>query len=145
RGDAIQHLADHWGIYGAPRREQWERNARDLLRDLPGLDALKYVDTDLVVRWRVSRDGSGPELIDTRLRTDEGRAEAFTAARAHGTIRLTPPLNLHTGGFGVAFIAPIRVREVLQGYVTSTVHAADLVQLLGNTVERDFGVALRHG
>ncbi|MEX2481276.1 MAG: PAS domain S-box protein [Gammaproteobacteria bacterium] len=142
--DAIQRLADHGDIYGMPSREHWERGARYLLRDLPALDALKYVDTNLVVRWRVSRDGNGQELIGTRLQTGEGRAEAFAAARTGAGIQLTPPLNLHTGGFGIAFIAPIQIQQALQGYVTSTVHADDLVQLFGSTVERDFGITLRH-
>ena len=104
RGEALQRLADRVALYG-PTREQWEREARDYLRDFPSLHALILSDPQMVVQWRVAGDGN-VDLVGRSLAVDDGRLEVFRKAAEIGQPRLTPPVTLRSGGIGVGRSRP---------------------------------------
>jgi signal transduction histidine kinase len=51
RLDALARMADVWVRFGPLDREQWDFQATMIQRDLPGFQAIEWIDRDFVVRW----------------------------------------------------------------------------------------------
>ncbi len=144
RGSALQRFAERWSIYGAPTQAQWEQEARLILRDFPELIAVVYADADYIIRWRVARDGR-QQLIGTSLGTDDGRIDVYRDAERRKTVRLTPAIDLRSGGLGIAYVVPVHANEKLVGYFTTSVRADEILASTGDLALADFGVSVRDG
>jgi PAS domain S-box-containing protein len=143
RGSALQRMAERWRVYEIPQQSQWEDEARLLLRDFPELIAVVHADSDYRIRWRVARDG-GTQLIGASL-GDAGRVEVYAAAVQARAVRLTPALELRSGGLGVSYVAPVHVGDALAGYIAASVRADEILQSEGDPWTDNFNVALHDG
>ncbi len=142
RGFALQRLANRWDNYGEPTQEQWERDAASLQHFFNDLHAITMIEPDLTIRWRVSVDGTGQEIIGTSVGTEGGRAEAYQRARETILPQLTPGLELRSGGFGIAYVAAIYEDERFRGYTSSSIRTEGLLDVASAAVAGEFGVML---
>jgi len=67
---ALDRLARRSLTDREPSQADWEADARRYLRDMPGFQALQWLDTEFATRWRVARadevfmqDGSAPRVV----------------------------------------------------------------------------------
>ncbi len=142
RGYALQRLANRWDTYGAPTEAEWQRDAASIQHFFTDLHAITMIEPDLTIRWRVSVDGTGQEIIGTSVGMDGGREEAYQRARETMLPQLTPGLDLRSGGFGIAYVAAIYEEERLRGYTSTSIRAGDVLDLASETVAGQFGVML---
>ncbi len=142
RGFAIQHLARRWDTYGPPTQAQWEGDVSALQENFSNLHAITMIEPDLTIRWRVSIDGTGQEIVGTSVGTDGGRAEAYQRARETLTPQLTPGLELRSGGYGISYVAAIYESDRFRGYVATSIRADEILDIASDMIRGQFGATL---
>jgi PAS domain S-box-containing protein len=142
-GSVVRRISEDWAILGVPTKTQWENRAGIVLRDYPGLHALIYTDETTTVRWRVSRDGQGQDLIGRRLSTDNFRDGVFADAATSLRVRMTPSIDLHSGGRGVSLVSPVLIDGELQGFITASIRADGIVKLFDDASLAGFSIMIR--
>jgi PAS domain S-box-containing protein len=100
------------------------------------------IEPDLTIRWRVSVDGTGQEIVGTSVGTDGGREEAYRRARETVLPQVTPGLELRSGGFGIAYVAAIYEHDRFRGYTASSIRAADLLDIASEMISGQFTAML---
>jgi len=93
---ALERMGAHWEIVGGMSERVWTEVALNHLDDLPGLEALAWVDSSAQIRWSVNRQT--PYLI-SGLTLSEHQDYQATLERSYNRqdITLSKPLFLHTG------------------------------------------------
>lgn len=142
RGDALHRMAEIRSENAPGDLAQWEHHARLLLRDFKDLNAIILTDSNYIVRGRVARDGESL-LIGTSMAIDEARRNTFKAAAESRQVRLTPAVELRSGGLGLAFVAPSYVDGRLNGYITASIRAEDLLKDVKTELADRFAIVLR--
>ncbi len=104
---AIARLAERWEVFGVPPRTEAEREARILIRGVPGLKAMIRVAPSSRVRWRVPFRGSR-RVVGHFLDAAPARARAILRARTLNRVEMTPLIHLFRGGVGFVVVAPVR-------------------------------------
>jgi len=118
RVPALQRLVDRWAIRGGTPKAEFMADAGAYVRDLPGLQALGWVDGSFHVRWIVPLKGN-EQAQDLDLTFEAGRRMALETAREKRTPTMTPPADLVQGGEGFIIYSPIYVQDRFDGFLST--------------------------
>jgi len=101
-------MAMGWQISGPPSQAAWEADAASIVRDVPDVEALQWIDASHHVHWTTSLTGGGT-LGSAAL--DEARLSAVTEAETQLQPVITRIVDIPGGG-GPGFIiyAPITIK-----------------------------------
>ncbi len=142
RGQFQQRLASRWNIYGPPTQDQWIKDAKAVLNDLPGMFAVAYATPDRISRWRVSVDGKNEGYLGVALDGDPVRKAAFDAADATGTVQMTSSAIHVSGARGHLYITPIIVNAERLGYLVASIRANNMANLVTGPSVAGFGIRI---
>lgn len=106
----VMRMAERWDAGSGLSEPAWRVSARSLLRDIPGLVSLQWLDNSGTVRWAEPM----PEmqaLVGTRPNQDPIRQSLLDNARRSGQAVYSRPIELLQGGLGLLLYAPLQGGE----------------------------------
>jgi nitrogen fixation negative regulator NifL len=144
---ALQRIVERWETSGGTGRSEFVSDARSFIKDLPGFQALEWVDASFHVRWIVPLQGN-ENAQDLNLGYSEARRAALEASRDSGQPVMSTPIELVQGGKGFLIFFPIFVENKFTGFLLAVfkvqhwldyVFSSDDTQLLFNISARVAG------
>jgi len=113
---ALSRMARRWEDQGGAPQPLWRADAARYLQDNPGLQAISWVDSSMVVRWVESLQGN-EAARDLHLDFEPRRTQALETARLERAVTATRTIELVQGG--KAFIAyfPLYIDDRFDGYI----------------------------
>jgi PAS domain S-box-containing protein len=134
RANGIERMAGRWVTGVATVEEAWRRDARELVRDFPGILSIEHTDTNGIVQWiepiRGNAAALGLSVYDFPI-----VGEAFKRASTDRQIAYSGFFKLLTGKLGFVVVAPYS-RNVM--YYGQTFGVFELPALLTDDKELPF-------
>ncbi|MCP4149304.1 MAG: diguanylate cyclase [bacterium] len=115
---SLQRIVNRWVIRGGTPKNEFISDAQAYVSDLPGLQALEWVDKSYHVRWLIPFVGN-EKAQDLDLGFEEKRRMALEKARLHRTPVMTSPIDLVQGGKGFHVYFPIFIGGEFDGFVSA--------------------------
>lgn len=113
---ALAQLEKRWLLHGGTPRNEFESDANSYVNDMPGYQAIEWVDASLHVRWIVPLAGN-----ESALNLDLGFAHSRRAAVERAVTSMQPtmsaPIDLVQGGKGFLIYYPIRLHGEFDGLI----------------------------
>jgi PAS domain S-box-containing protein len=113
---ALRRMAERWEMRGGTPKNEFLSDAEAYISDLPGFQALEWVDADYVVRWVAPLAGN-ERALNFKLASEHKRLIALEKAKSLETPTATAPVDLVQGGRGFLMYFPIYVRGGFQGFI----------------------------
>ena len=121
---AIERWARRWERVGVPGREEFDAEAGDLIRDMPGFRALSYNDPGSIARYVVPSANSRA-LGRNIAAVSPDRRRALEAARDERRVAFTTPIQLVDGsGAGFLILTPVHDGGGFRGTIGIVFHLA---------------------
>lgn len=138
----LQRMADRWVMKGGTPKPEWEADAKNYLKDIPGFQALEWVDSNLVVRWIVPFEGN--EGAKDLLLTFEGRRKmALEASLKSRHAVLTLPIDLVQGRKGFLIVFPLFIENRFDGFILGVFRIQEWINdVMKEFLISDWGVAI---
>lgn len=113
---ALQRMAGRWMVHGGTEEIEFIKDADELIDDLPGFQAIEWVDRDYYARWVVPLAGN-EQAVNLYLAAEEQRRLALEKAKISATPTVTVPIDLVQGGKGFLIYFPLHVRGEFDGFL----------------------------
>ena len=113
---ALQRMVRSWELRQGTPKDEFIAEAQSYLSDVPGFQALEWVDKDSYVRWIIPMEGN-EQALNLNLSFEKNRWAAMVRARGNGAPCMTLPVNLVQGGNGFLMFFPIYLRGDFAGYI----------------------------
>lgn len=113
---SFQRMVDRWEVRGGTPKNEFDHDATNHLIDLPGIQAIEWVDKDYYIRWIVPLTGN-EQAQGLYLASEESRKRALEQARSSKNPTMTPPVNLVQGGLGLLIYFPVFTDNVFDGFI----------------------------
>ena len=121
---AIERWARRWERVGVPGREEFDAEAGDLIRDMPGFRALSYNDPGSIARYVVPSANSRA-LGRNIAEVSPDRRRALEVARDERRVTFTTPIQLVDGsGAGFIIFTPVHDAAGFRGTIGIVFHLA---------------------
>ncbi len=124
---SLVRMARRWEARGGTPKEEWELDARVHLADVPGLQALEWVDKTFHVRWVVPQEGN-QKALDLNLAAEEKGRIALEKAKDIRIPTVTAPIDLVQGGKGFLIYVPIYTRGEFDGFILAAFRIEEWLQ-----------------
>lgn len=112
---ALQRMAIRWEIQGGTPKEEFVSDAGAYVADMPGLQALEWVDRDFIVQWVVPLAGN-ERAQGLNLAFESRRRVALEKSRETRSPTMTAPVELVQGGKGFLVYVPLFVNNEFSGF-----------------------------
>jgi PAS domain S-box-containing protein len=122
---ALDRMARRWEFSGGTPKSAWEADATTFISDLPGFQAIEWVDADGRVRWVVPLAGN-ERTVGLRLNNDPVRRAAMEQARREHRIAISGIVELVQGGRGFLLYRPLFVGPRFDGFLVGVFRAGNL-------------------
>lgn len=114
---ALQRMADRWQVRGGMPKKEFVSDAAGYVADLPGFQALAWVDRNFIVQWVVPLAGN-EHVQGLDLAFESRRRETLERAIRTGSPTITVPVDLVKGvGKGCLAAVPIHVENEFAGFI----------------------------
>jgi len=119
--------------------EAFRSTALRIQHELPGFQAINWIDAMGVIRWVTPLNDNLPVVgADLRAKADAGAAVAFNRSLRDRTDTATPHIELVQGGKGFATYLPIVKNNQVQGFINGVFRIEELMTIcFGNSI-KDF-------
>lgn len=117
---ALQRIVDRWDIRGGIPKAEFIADGNAYIKDLPGFQALGWVDTSFHVRWITPLKGN-EQAVDLNLAFEQSRRIALESARNTRTPTMTSPVDLVQGGKGLLIYYPIYIKDRFDGFLSAVI------------------------
>lgn len=131
---SLQRMAWRWEMRGGTPREEFLADAGSYVEDLPGFQALAWVDEGFVIRWVVPQT-TNEKIANLSLAFEDLRRQALEQARTSRTLVMTPPLDLVRGGKGFLILFPLEVRGKFDGVLLAVVRYGEWLDHVFNITD----------
>lgn len=121
---AITHMAHRMENATELRQVEWEADAQNYLRDLPGLTGLARLDNGSVVRWVMPRFAQ--KYVGRPYDEDPIRRRILERTRDANQTLVSPALELLIGGAGIIVTSPVRRADESSGFLVGAFHMHDI-------------------
>ena len=140
----MERMAGRWEAVGGMDRQVWSHDAQALRRDIPGIQAIEWVDRNVRVQWVEPLAGNeAAQGLDLSL--DAERKAALERARDHGIAVVSRPIDLVQGGRGVLVFVPLHKAGDFDGFILGVFRADDLLPALLGRGGGQYGLELLVG
>lgn len=112
---SLQRLVDRWVLRDRIPKDEFVADAKAYIKDLPGFQALEWVDSSFHVRWIIPLKGN-EQAQNLNLAFEKKRRVALEAARDKRIQTMTSPIDLVQGGKGFLIYFPIYVGNRFDGF-----------------------------
>lgn len=113
---ALQRLARKWEQHDSDFKEEFISDAQFFISDVPGFQAIEWVDSTGHVRWVVPLAGN-EKAAGLDLTFEKNRREALERSRAIRSPAVTMPVDLVQGGKGILVFLPIFTQKGFEGHI----------------------------
>lgn len=129
RLEAVAYLGETIGTQPEIAPETFTLLAERLISEVPGFQALNWIDSDWVIRVVVPKTGNEPvEGFDLHQHPDSSVAAALVAAERTGEIQRTDMIELVQGGAGFASYYPVfNADGTIRGFVNGVFRNRTLI------------------
>lgn len=121
---ALRRIASRWERRGGTPHEEFLEDVRAHISDMPGFQALEWVDAGFYVRWVVPLEGN-EEAVGLNLAAEERRRAALETARHTREPTMTGPVDLVQGGKGFLIYFPVFAEGEFDGFILAAFRAED--------------------
>jgi diguanylate cyclase (GGDEF)-like protein/PAS domain S-box-containing protein len=112
----LRRMARAWELRSGISKEEFAGEAGAYLSDVPGFQALEWVDKDSIIRWVVPLEGN-EKAVGLNLSSEKTRRTALEKARIGRAPSMTAPIDLVQGGKGFLSFFPIYARGEPEGFI----------------------------
>ena len=112
----LERMARKWEIYGGMPKEEFISDAEAYLSDVPGFQALEWIDKNFFVRWIVPFKGN-EKAQNLNLAFEKKRRIALEKAKRIRIPTVTSPIDLVQGGKGFLLYVPIYTHDKFNGFI----------------------------
>ena len=113
---SLQRYVKQWELSGGFSQVEFSAMMQDYINDMPGFQAIEWVDRDYFVRWIIPLAGN-EKAQDLNLALEEKRRLALETAKNYGGPSITTPVDLVQGGKGFLIYFPIFQDKQFQGFI----------------------------
>ena len=113
----LQRMARRWEFRGGTPRDEFYNESQAYINDVPGYQALGWVDKNYYVRWIIPYE-TNKEAVNFFLAAEEKRRIALEKAKESLFPTVTLPLDLVQGGKGFIIYFPLNVRGEFDGFIS---------------------------
>ncbi len=113
---SIKRIVRQWESSEGPRKERFLSEVKAYMSDVPGFQAIEWVDKNYYVRWIEPFKGN-EKALNLNLSFENNRFEAMKKAKSTRSPDVALPVNLVQGGKGLLMFFPIYYRDEFKGYV----------------------------
>lgn len=132
RMDALDRMSQRWAKNKGTNYNHWQADTHHYLEDMPGFQAIEWVDVDYVVRW-ILPEKSNEKAQNLDLSLESNRLEALIRAKNSRYPTISHSIELVQGGRGFLIYCPIWNENTFFGFILGVVN----VELWINTVLKD--------
>jgi len=132
---SLQRMARTWGGRRDAPKEELIGEVRSYVSDVPGFQALQWVDKDFIVRWVVPLEGN-EKALNLNLSFETNRRVAMEKARDLRAPAVTMPIDLVQGGKGFLTFFPIHTGGEFEGFILATFRIQEWLDYVFNTKNR---------
>ncbi|MBT5013066.1 MAG: PAS domain S-box protein [Rhodospirillaceae bacterium] len=113
---ALGRVVDRWQLRKGTPEVEFLADVRVYIEDLPGFQALEWVDSSYHVCWVMPLKGN-KQAVDLNLGFEEKRRVALEVAKNSKTPTMSSPIDLVQGGKGFLVYFPIFVDDKFDGFL----------------------------
>lgn len=143
RIDAISRMARRWNTAGGTAQRVWEADAYSYLQDMPGFQALEWLDAGGFVRWVVPMAGN-EKVLDIAPNQDPSRQRALDNAKNMRQLTVIGPVKFIQGGTGLLIFEPVFARDASDGFIVGVLRVDLLIQRIVEHNPQGFQVDVVH-
>lgn len=121
---ALQRIATRWEYRGGTPKGEFLNDARSYRYDLPGFQAIEWVDKNFIIRWIEPMAGN-EQALNLDLGFERNRRIALEEAKTGRVPVLSKPIDLVQGGKGILIYFPIFLRGDFDGFVLAVLRTQD--------------------
>ena len=118
RLSALQRMAGRWEFQDGIPLAAFNNDIRAYIADVPGVQALGWVDKNYYVRWITPYESNKPAL-NFYLAGEEKRRLALEKAKESRLPTATLPIDLVQGGKGFIIYLPLYVQGEFDGFISA--------------------------
>ncbi|MCK5444365.1 MAG: PAS domain-containing protein [Rhodospirillaceae bacterium] len=118
---ALYRIVGRWESRGGLPKAEFLDDAQNFILDLPGFQAIEWVDKNYIVRWVEPLKGN-ERALGLDLAFEEKRRVAFEQARDGQTPIMSSPIDLVQGAKGVLVYIPIFVKNKFDGFLLAVLN-----------------------
>ena len=146
---SLERMAGRWTVHGDTREAEFVKDAEALISDLPGFQAIEWVDREYYVRWVVPLAGN-EQAVNFNLASEEQRRLALEKAKTSAAPTVTLPINVVQGGKGFLIYFPVYVQGEFDGFLLAVFRTQEWLDYIVNLqhqyiVKNDFQVIVKFG
>ena len=134
RVSVLQRYAKQWEVHNGFSQEEFNADAQAFINDMPGFQAIEWVDQNYNVRTVVPVAGN-EAAQSLNLAFEENRRLALESAKNLGVPSMASPVNLVQGGQGFLIYFPIIVHGQFEGFVLAVFKMDEWVKYVLDTNE----------
>tara|TARA_R110002074_G_scaffold402342_1_gene608159 strand:+ start:104237 stop:105895 length:1659 start_codon:yes stop_codon:yes gene_type:complete len=116
RVPALERMALRWQQQGGTSEAAFIHDASAYIDDLPGFQALEWVDKNFNVHWVVPVNGN-EKARGINLAFETNRRITLESARDKKVPVMTPPIELVQGGQGFLIYVPVYIHNEFNGFI----------------------------
>ena len=135
---AIERLIGQWSVHGGFTETEFVKDVQSLVNDMPGFQAIEWVDPDYTVRWVVPL-ANNKEAVGLNLAFEEKRRLALESAKNNGNPTMTAPIDLVQGGKGFLIYFPINSLGKFEGFILAVFRVEDWLKYVLESQEFQSG------
>lgn len=121
---ALQRIVSRWEFSGGTPKSEFVNDVEAYLSDLPGFQAIEWVDKEFIVRWVVPLAGN-ERALDLNIGFEKNRRIALEKAKMGRKPTMSNPIDLVQGGKGILVYFPIFVRGEFDGFILAVFRTHD--------------------
>lgn len=145
RAMAIDRMARRWEHSGGTAKTAWEADAATLASNLPGFQAIEWVDAAGRVRWVAPITGN-EYVAGRKLNTDAIRRAALEQARRERRMTISGVVTLVQGGRGFLLFRPVFAGQRFDGFLVGVFRGETLFSdLLANSIRDGYELVIVSG
>ena len=121
---SINRMNSRWQIHHGIPKNEFSLDSLNYISDMPGFQAIEWVDKNFNVRWIVPLAGN-EQVLNMNLAFEEKRRIALERAKFKREPTITPPIDLIQGGKGFLIYFPIYIGENFEGFIVAALKISD--------------------
>ena len=116
----LKRATSQWDVHGGYTQAEFTGQMQAIINDMPGFQAIEWVDDSYHVRWIVPLAGN-ESAQDLNLAAEENRRVALESAKNFDAPSMTSPIDLVQAGKGFLIYFPIHQNNQFHGFILAVI------------------------
>lgn len=121
---SLNRMASRWMIHKGTQRNEFYKDAQHYIIDMPGFQAVEWIDKNFIVRWVIPLAGN-EQVQGLNLGFEKNRRIALEKAMNSREQTMTAPIDLVQGGKGILSYYPLYIDNKFDGFISAVFRMSD--------------------